>query len=110
MLSRQILEWLESGKDVRAGDWNNEEIEVGSRAVRSELRPSQILNEMLLLTAKPTMYLLNLSDKDFIRKKNKWLAGIKKWIDEHGKDPVGGAEPWQLRLTPAADCADLGCI
>lgn len=41
------------------------------------------MNELLLLTAKPVTYLVNLSEKDYIRKKNKWLAKIKAWIDEN---------------------------
>ena len=27
--------------------------------------------------------MVNLSDKDFIRKKNKWLPKIKEWVDKH---------------------------
>jgi len=50
-------------------DWNATEIEV--------------LNRHLPLTAKPMVYLVNLSEKDFIRKKNKWLIKIKQWIDEN---------------------------
>lgn len=50
-------------------DWNATEIEM--------------LNRHLPLTAKPMLYLVNLSEKDFIRKKNKWLAKIKAWIDEN---------------------------
>ena len=30
------------------------------------------LNKHLFITAKPMIYLVNLSEKDFIRKKNKW--------------------------------------
>jgi obg-like ATPase 1 len=70
----KVRDWLDAGRDIRHGDWSNEEVEV--------------LNEMLLLTAKPTMYLLNLSEKDLIRKKNKWLMKIKQYVDEHGKDPI----------------------
>merc|ERR1719403_147930 len=29
------------------------------------------------------LYLVNLTEKDFIRKKNKWLVKIKQWIDEN---------------------------
>jgi len=29
------------------------------------------------------IYLVNLSEKDYVRKKNKWLPKIKEWIDEH---------------------------
>ncbi|KAI5481346.1 GTP binding protein [Pseudohyphozyma bogoriensis] len=56
-------------KDVRKGTWTNKEIDV--------------INDLLLLTAKPVTYLVNLSERDYIRKKNKWLPKIKAWIDEN---------------------------
>lgn len=28
-------------------------------------------------------YLINLSERDYIRKKNKWLPKIKAWVDEN---------------------------
>lgn len=40
-----------------------------------------VINSMMLLTAKPVIYLVNLSEKDYERKKNKWLPKIKEWID-----------------------------
>lgn len=43
----------------------------------------EILNKHLFITAKPIIYLVNLSEKDYIRKKNKWLVKIKEWIDKH---------------------------
>ncbi|TNN32687.1 Obg-like ATPase 1 [Liparis tanakae] len=43
----------------------------------------EVLNKYLLLTSKPMIYLVNLSEKDYIRKKNKWLAKIKEWVDAH---------------------------
>ena len=62
-------------KDVRKGDWNNKEVDV--------------INTLQLLTAKPVTYLVNLSEKDYVRKKNKWLPKIKAWIDEHNPgDPL----------------------
>lgn len=42
-----------------------------------------MLNKYLFLTSKPVVYLVNLSDKDFIRKKNKWLIKIKEWVDKN---------------------------
>uniref|UniRef100_A0A2K5JX32 TGS domain-containing protein n=1 Tax=Colobus angolensis palliatus TaxID=336983 RepID=A0A2K5JX32_COLAP len=45
-------------------DWNDKEIEV--------------FNKHLFLTSKPMVYLVNLSEKDYIRKKNKWLIKIKE--------------------------------
>ncbi|KAJ2929360.1 hypothetical protein H1R20_g7736, partial [Candolleomyces eurysporus] len=59
----------EDGKDARKADWTNKEIDV--------------VNSLQLLTAKPVIYLVNLSEKDYVRKKNKWLPKIKGWIDEH---------------------------
>ncbi|CEF67024.1 Obg-like ATPase 1 [Strongyloides ratti] len=64
----RVKEVLESGKPVRSATWNEKEIEV--------------LNKYLFLTAKPIVYLVNLTETDYIRKKNKWLAKIKAFIDE----------------------------
>ncbi|KAF9223598.1 hypothetical protein BS17DRAFT_733193 [Gyrodon lividus] len=62
-------------KDARKGDWTNKEIEV--------------VNSLSLLTAKPVTYLVNLSEKDYVRKKNKWLPKIKAWIDANNPgDPL----------------------
>ncbi|ORY08243.1 GTP-binding protein PTD004 [Basidiobolus meristosporus CBS 931.73] len=67
---KKVLDWVAiEKKDVRKGDWSNKEIE--------------IINGLMLITAKPVIYLANLSERDFIRKKNKWLPKIKGWIDEH---------------------------
>lgn len=43
----------------------------------------------MLLTAKPVVYLVNLSEKDYIRKKNKHLPKIVEWINNNAKgDPI----------------------
>ena len=44
------------------GEWNPTEIEA--------------LNKLQLLSAKPVIYLVNLSEKDYIRKKNKFLPAL----------------------------------
>lgn len=51
-----------------------------------------VLNKYLFLTSKPVVYLVNLSDKDFIRKKNKWLIKIKEWVDKN--DPGASIIPF----------------
>jgi len=61
-------------KHVRFAEWNAAEIEH--------------LNNYLLLTSKPQIYLVNLSEKDYIRKKNKWLPKIKEWIDANDPGAV----------------------
>lgn len=44
---------------------------------------------MFLLTAKPVVYLVNLSERDYIRRKNKHLPKIAEWIKEHAAgDPI----------------------
>lgn len=63
----KVRKLLEAGKWVRNGQWDGKEIDV--------------LNHHLFLTSKPVIYLVNLSEKDYTRKKNKWLAKIKEWID-----------------------------
>ncbi|XP_077997262.1 obg-like ATPase 1 [Glandiceps talaboti] len=68
----------EDKKPVRFCDWTGVEIEV--------------LNKHLLLTSKPMIYLINLSEKDFLRKKNKWLVKMKDWIDKN--DPGAPVIPF----------------
>ncbi|KAM7219164.1 putative gtp-binding protein [Rhypophila decipiens] len=71
----KILAWLKDGKDVRKGNWTPKEVEV--------------INPLFLLSAKPVVYLVNLSEKDYIRKKNKHLPKIAEWLKEHAAgDPI----------------------
>jgi len=43
----------------------------------------------MLLTAKPVIFLINLSENDYVRQKNKHLLKIKQWIDENSPgDPI----------------------
>lgn len=49
----------------------------------------EVINPLFLLTAKPVVYLVNLSEKDYIRKKNKHLKGIGEWLKANaGGDPI----------------------
>lgn len=65
---------LSEGRDIRHEEWSAHEVDY--------------LNEKLFLTAKPVIYLVNLSKPDYCRKKNKWLAKIKAWVDEHDKGAI----------------------
>lgn len=72
---KKVQDWVvNQKKDVRSGDWTSKEVE--------------LINQWMLLTAKPVVYLVNLSEKDYARKKNKWLVKIKNWIDENHPDDV----------------------
>ncbi|KAL6951731.1 Obg-like ATPase [Hanseniaspora uvarum] len=68
-LVEKIIELLKDGQRIYNQNWAPKEIE--------------IINSMLLLTAKPSIYLVNLSEKDYIRKKNKHLIKIKEWVDKN---------------------------
>lgn len=68
ILVQKIIQLLESGQRVANQNWTFKEVEV--------------INRMQLLTAKPSIYLINLSERDYIRKKNKYLKAIKEWVDE----------------------------
>ncbi|PYI35172.1 GTP-binding protein YchF [Aspergillus indologenus CBS 114.80] len=71
----KVLEWLREGKDVRKGDWGPKEVET--------------INPLMLLTAKPVVYLVNLSEKDYIRQKNKYLPKVFDWIKTNSTgDPL----------------------
>jgi ribosome-binding ATPase YchF (GTP1/OBG family) len=43
-----------------------------------------LIRDWGLITTKPVIYVLNLSQKQFIRKSSKWLPKIKQWVDAHG--------------------------
>ncbi|BAF23120.2 obg-like ATPase 1 [Oryza sativa Japonica Group] len=73
-LCEKVKAHLEDGKDVRFGDWKSADIE--------------ILNTFQLLTAKPVVYLVNMSEKDYQRKKNKFLPKIHAWVQEHGGETI----------------------
>jgi obg-like ATPase 1 len=73
-IAEKVLAWLEEGKDVRAGEWN--------------LREVEWLNTNPAITAKPVVYLVNLTEKAYTTKKSKWLPKVAAWVAEHGGGPV----------------------
>lgn len=70
----KVKEVLEAGTQIRCAPWNNKEIEY--------------LNTVQLLTSKPAMFLINMSEKDYFRQKNKWLPKLKEWIDAKTGEPM----------------------
>uniref|UniRef100_A0A8C0ZW58 Obg-like ATPase 1 n=1 Tax=Castor canadensis TaxID=51338 RepID=A0A8C0ZW58_CASCN len=91
----KVKSWvIDQKKPVRFyHDWNDKEIEV--------------LNKYLFLTSKPMVYLVNLSEKDYIRKKNKWLIKIKEWVDKYDPGalviPFSGALELKLQELSAEE-------
>ncbi|KAB8238802.1 hypothetical protein ETB97_007216 [Aspergillus alliaceus] len=71
----KVLEHLKAGNDVRKADWSPKEVEV--------------INPLQLLTAKPVVYLANLSERDYVRQKNKHLPKVAEWIKANSPgDPL----------------------
>lgn len=61
-------------KCVKDGEWSPRDIE--------------FLNQHSFITAKNVVYLVNISIDDYVKKKNKHLPRISKWISEHGGGPM----------------------
>jgi len=78
----KVRKLFQENKWVRFGEWDAKEAEV--------------LKEQLFLTAKPVIYLINLSEEDFRRKKNKWLPKLKDWVDKN--DPGAIMIPFSADL------------
>lgn len=73
--TQKVHDWVaEAKEEVRHGDWSAKEIE--------------IINPLQLLTAKSVVYLVNISEAEFVSKKNRWLPKIKAWIDAHSPGDV----------------------
>lgn len=100
----KFIGWLEEGKDIRNC------IDLMSS------KDIDFLNEYQCLTAKPVMYAINLSEKDFARKKNKFLKPIFEWVQAHGGGPIipySGAMESEIQEMSPEDTKDklsaLGC-
>lgn len=67
--------WLaKEKKPLRTASWSSGEVD--------------LLNHHLFLTSKPGLFLVNLSEKDYLRRRNKWLGRIKDWVDNHSGELI----------------------
>jgi len=66
----KVVEILTNNQTVRSYKWANKEIDS--------------LNKYLFLSSKPVVYIINISEQDFAKKKNKWLAKISAWVKANG--------------------------
>jgi obg-like ATPase 1 len=73
---KKTKELLTARKPVRDAEWTSPEIE----CIREKLPQ--------LITTKANIFLVNLSASDFVRKRNKHLAGIAAWVAAHGGGPI----------------------
>ncbi|OBA20516.1 GTP-binding protein YchF [Metschnikowia bicuspidata var. bicuspidata NRRL YB-4993] len=65
----KILELLYSGRKVASEEWTEEEIDV--------------INALNLLTAKPTVVLLNVCPNDYVNHQNEFMEAVQNWIREN---------------------------
>lgn len=78
----KVLELLDSERRVANGEWTNEEVEV--------------INNMALLTAKPSVYIANVSEDDYVEycasgfniSSNLRLKSIREWIDANSPGDI----------------------
>lgn len=74
-LCTKVLDFLQNDRrPIRAADWNQVEIEY--------------IESLNILTSKPTIYLLNMEEKSYITKKNKWLPKVATWIKNFSNEPI----------------------
>jgi len=66
----KALELVESNTPIQTGEFKDSEVD--------------IIRDWGCITTKPQIYVVNLSQKNFIRKGNKWLQKIVDWVAEHG--------------------------
>jgi len=66
----KLIAMLKENKQIRLEEWKAAEIDV--------------INTLALLTAKPVVYIVNMSEPDYIKKGSKWLGKIKTWVDANG--------------------------
>mmetsp|Transcript_37434 Transcript_37434/g.48430 ORF Transcript_37434/g.48430 Transcript_37434/m.48430 type:complete len:422 (-) Transcript_37434:142-1407(-) len=71
----KIMVMLEKSIPVGNGEWTTSEVEC-------------IKEYFPLITTKPIVYLVNLTKKDFCRKRNKHLPKIAEWVKAHGGGTV----------------------
>jgi GTP-binding protein YchF len=97
----KVDEMLQGNIPLRNGDWNLEQV-----ALINQLMPQAI-------TLKPIIYLVNLDERSFKRKANKWLPKINEWVSSHGGGQIipmsvsWEQELWDLREDPEAQKAFL---
>ena len=90
----KLNDFIQKKQDIRFGDWSAKEIE-------------EVINPLQLLTAKPVVYLVNISEQEYAEKKNRWLPKIKAWIEANSPGdsllPFSGS----LEVKLAEECPSM---
>ena len=66
---RLVVECLKNGKDVANQRWDNKAV--------------YYLQQYNLFTGKPVVFLVNVSEKNWLTGSNKFILDIQKWVKEH---------------------------
>lgn len=66
----KVMKLLEANTPVQSGDFTMGEVEY--------------IRDFQLITTKPQVFVVNMNQKSYIRKGNKWLPKISTWVKEHG--------------------------
>ncbi|KAL3929885.1 MAG: hypothetical protein SGBAC_012013 [Bacillariaceae sp.] len=66
----KVKKLVESNTPIQTGEFTGTEVD--------------IIRDWGMITTKPQIYVVNLSQKSFIRKGSKWLPKIGEWVKEHG--------------------------
>jgi len=66
----KALKLVESNTPIQTGEFKDSEVD--------------IIRDWGCITTKPQIYVVNLSQKNFIRKGNKWSQKIVDWVKDHG--------------------------
>jgi GTP-binding protein YchF len=67
---QKCKELLDKTHPIQTGEFTAAEVEV--------------IRDWGLITPKPQVYVINMSQKNFIRKGSKWLPKISEWVKNHG--------------------------
>lgn len=70
----RVDEGLKNGVFVKNGTWSGKDIE--------------FINDQHFLTAKPVVFLVNIGDKQYVKKQNPWLPKIQAYIKDHGGEAM----------------------
>lgn len=69
ILEKLSVLMMENGRLLNNTKWTEDEVDV--------------INKHKFLTAKPTVYLLNVSEDDYLSGENKYLADVKQWLEDN---------------------------
>ena len=98
----KCVKLVDSNTPIQTGEFSSAEVEY--------------IRDFGCITTKPQIYVVNLSQKNFIRKGSKWLPKIGQWVKEHGGGqilPVSAEfeqAVYDLKDDPASQKGEWVCV